>query len=83
MIFKQTKHQIARGALPDAEVNGVMYLLKKVTTLRATYQVRLLAFRAQNEGTRMVIRVPSNFVTHHSLRAFMKENPQLIRIEKT
>lgn len=83
ITFKTTKHQTARGTRPDAEVNGVYYLLKKVALLRATYQVRLLAYRAQKEGKRLIIRVPKGFRAAPSLKALMKENPKLIKIEKS
>jgi hypothetical protein len=37
MQFKYTKHQVARGALPDAQFGDKIYLVKKVSRLRATY----------------------------------------------
>jgi hypothetical protein len=38
---RQTKHQIARGAFPDAQQRDKIYLFKNVSTLRATFQVLL------------------------------------------
>lgn len=82
MRFRYTQHQVARGARADAEVGSTLYLLKKVSILHATYQVRLLAFRAQQEGKRLVIRVPSHFKAGPSLRALIKELKKTVRIEK-
>lgn len=79
--FPQTKHQVARGSRPDAEKDGKLYLLKKVPMLHATYQVRLLAFRAQREGKHLVIRVPKGFSAGNSLRELMIELGRTIRIE--
>jgi hypothetical protein len=82
MKFKQTRHQVPRGTRADAEKGETLYLLKKVPTLHATYQVRLLAFRAQKEGKRLVIRAPKVFEPAPSLKRLMVENPHLIRIER-
>lgn len=57
--FFYTSHQVARGARPDAHALNTMYLIKSVTRLRATYQIRLLAFRAVERGEKLVLRVPA------------------------
>lgn len=44
--------------MPDAEAFNKMYLIKNVSKLRATYQIRLLAFRAVDKGTKLILRVP-------------------------
>lgn len=54
----QTKHQVARRARPDAETHDRLYLLKKVGSLRATYQIRALLQRAEQARMRLVLRVP-------------------------
>lgn len=82
MSLRQTRHQIPRGARADAEAGQDLYLLKNVLTLHATYQVRLLAYRAQEEDKRLIIRVPSGFQAGPSLKALMDANPGLIRIER-
>lgn len=58
MKFFYTSHQVTRGAKPDAESNNTLYLVKSVSKLRATYQIRLLAFRAVERGEQLVLRVP-------------------------
>jgi hypothetical protein len=53
--------------MPDAEAFNRMYLVKNVSRLRATYQIRLLAFRAVNEGMQLILRVPETCVFDDSL----------------
>lgn len=80
--FEYTKHQVARGARPDTEVGDRLYLLKKVPLLRATYQIRLLAYRASQEAKKLVIRGPRNLRADKSLRELMANLPGVIRIER-
>ncbi len=49
-----------RGTLPDAVKNGDVYLIKMVSNLRATYQVRLCAFMASNAGRKLYLLVPGS-----------------------
>jgi hypothetical protein len=71
--FAMTKRHVARGARPDAEVNNKMYLIEKVSELRATYQIRLLLYRATQEGTKLVLDVPESCVLSGSLKVLIKE----------
>ena len=80
--FRYTMHQVARGARADAERNDAFILLKNVSSLRLTYQIRLLAFRAKDTGRKLVIRVPEYCAIHPSLRDFQKEHCKIVRIEK-
>ena len=80
--FRYTRHQVARGAKADAERNDSFFLLKNVSLLRLTYQIRVLAFRAKDTGRKLVIRVPANCKVHPSLRDFQKEHSKFVRIEK-
>ncbi|MCC5842769.1 MAG: hypothetical protein JJU05_00820 [Verrucomicrobia bacterium] len=81
--FKQTKHQVARGAKPDAESYDKFYLIKNVSELRATYQIRLLVYRAGVEGKKLVLRIPKQTKIHSSLRALRREHGSLIKIERS
>lgn len=69
----QTKHQTPRGARADAEKFNRLYLVKNVSALRATYQIRLLAFRAVSEKIKLVIRVPKACEFHPSLLDLIKK----------
>lgn len=53
--------------MPDAEAFNRMYLVKNVSSLRATYQIRLLAFKAVEKGMQLVLRVPSTCVFDETL----------------
>jgi hypothetical protein len=50
-----------------------MYLIKNVSRLRATYQIRLLAFRAVDKGTQLVLRVPTVCVFDDSLNDLIRK----------
>jgi hypothetical protein len=80
--YRYTSHQVARGARADAERNDAFFLLKKVSSLRLTYQIRLLAFRAFESERKLVIRVPANCKLHPSLRDFQKAHSKVVQIEK-
>ncbi len=47
-----------RGARPDAEAPEAIFLIKRVSQLRATYQVRLLAFAARQRAQQLILIVP-------------------------
>lgn len=82
MNYRYTKQQVARGARADAERNDAFFLLKNVSTLRLTYQIRLLTFRAIESGRKFIIRVPDRCKLHPTLRDFQKEHSKVVRIEK-
>jgi hypothetical protein len=80
MDFRQTKHQVARGARPDGETFDKLLLIKRASELRATYQIRLLAYRAVQEGRRLVIEVPKECKVHDSVRELTKQYPRNVTI---
>jgi hypothetical protein len=80
--FRYTRHQVARGALPDAEHGDVLFLVKACSALRLTYQIRLLTFRATQGQLKLVIKVNSNCTIHPSLIKFQRDNRRGLRIEK-
>jgi hypothetical protein len=49
-----------RGARADADDDERLYLIKGASSLRATYQVRLLTFMAMKRGKKLVVTVPAN-----------------------
>lgn len=73
MEMKATRHQVARSAMPDAEAFNRMYLIKNVSRLRATYQIRLLAFRAVEKGMQLILRVPEACIFDDSLNELMRK----------
>lgn len=80
--LKYTKHQVARGTRPDAEVDGALYLLKNTSLLHLTYQIRLLTFLAHEREERLVIRVPTHCRPSAALRDFLNEHKKGIALEK-
>ena len=78
-----TKHQTLRGAKPDAEIGDKIYLIKNVSQLRLTYQIRMLAYVAQIRDIKLVIRIPKNAVIHQSLLEFAIETNGLLNFERT
>ncbi|NOK20593.1 hypothetical protein [Corallococcus carmarthensis] len=61
---------------------GKIYLIKKVSILRATYQVRLLAFKAVDERKRLVLKVPKTCQFHPSLKALIRLTGSTIKREE-
>ncbi len=82
MVYRYTSHQVARGARADAEHNDAYFLFKNVSSLRLTYQIRLLTLLAKEKGRKLVIRVPTNCKVHPALRDFQKEHRKIVQIEK-
>jgi hypothetical protein len=80
MEYKQTNYQVARGTRPDAESFDKLLLIKRPSELRATYQIRLLTYRAVQEGRQLVIEVPRECKIHSSLRELTKQYPKNIAI---
>jgi hypothetical protein len=78
---RTTRYQVARSAMPDAESFNRMYLIKNVSRLRATYQIRLLAFRAVDKGMQLVLRVPNACIFDDSLNELMKKCGKAVKRE--
>lgn len=76
-----TKHQVLRFSRPDKKHFNRLYLIKVVTSLRATYQIRTLAAKAASEGLTLVIKVPKACKFHASLRALIKQSGTAIKRE--
>jgi hypothetical protein len=70
-----------RGARPDAETTEKIYLVKNVAALRATYQVRLLAFLAAQKGKKLVLQVPAACRFEADLEELRRARPGLIERE--
>jgi hypothetical protein len=70
-----------RGARADAETPTEIILVKNVRSLRATYQVKLLAYLAKERGKSLVLLLPRGFAPHESLVNLTERFPGLIRTE--
>jgi hypothetical protein len=78
-----TKHQTPRGAKADAETTDMVYLIKKVSELRLTYQIRTLAYMAKMRGKKLVVQLPKEAKVHDSLRVYVRDMGQLVKIERS
>ena len=74
----QTRYQVPRGTMADAEKFNRLYLIKNVGSLRATYQIRLLAYRAVTEGLKLVLIVPAACEFQPSLLDLIKTTGKAI-----
>lgn len=83
MEFSYTKHQMPRGARADAEVGDKVYLIKNVSQLRLTYQIKMLTYMAQTRNKMLIIRLAKSAKIHESLRDFVRNVNGLIKIEWT
>jgi len=81
MSIKYTRHQVPRGTRPDAETLDTIYLIKNVSTIRATYQLRLLAYKASENHKKLMLKIPPSCQIHSSLKKLMKLTGQTIKRE--
>lgn len=56
--FEKSKSGRVRGAMCDNESHLGFGVFKNVSTLRPTYQIKLLAYRAVKEDKFLMIKVP-------------------------
>lgn len=77
-MSQQTRHQKPRGTRADAEEFNRLYLIKNVSSLRSTYQIKMLTFRAASEGLRLVLKVPRDCVYHPSLLDLIKRTENVM-----
>lgn len=76
-----TRHQVPRGARADAETIDKIYLVKNVSILRATYQIRLLAFKAASNHKKLILKVPKTCRFDISLMELMELTGAMIQRE--
>lgn len=79
----ESRRQVARGARPDTtDGRGDWYLIKAVSRLRLTYQIRLLVFAATNAGATLRIRIPRTCQPSRPLLDFLKQNRKHAALER-
>lgn len=81
--FRYTRHQVPRGSRPDAETRDRIYLIKNVSMMRATYQVRLLPYRAEQAGKKLVLRLPKACTLGSDLSELRREHATSLVVERT
>jgi hypothetical protein len=80
--YRYTRHQVARGARPDATDGGTWVLLKWVSELHLTYQIRLLTFAAAQSRARLFIKVPKRCRLSPPLTEFLKQHKTWVRLQR-
>jgi len=58
-------------------------LFKRVSELRATYQIRLLTYFAIRDGRKLVVEVPRECKVHSDLLELAKQYPKNVTIART
>jgi hypothetical protein len=81
MQLKYTRHQVPRGSRPDAETCDKIYLIKNVSILRATYQIKVLAFKATESRKKLILKVPTHCRFQDSLKELLKATGRVIKRE--
>jgi len=82
MEFRYTKRQVARTSRADKEVQNELHLVKFVSNLRLTYQIRLLLFSAVETQCVLVLHVPARCRLSPELKSFLKVNRRNSRIRR-
>jgi hypothetical protein len=83
MEFRLTRHQVARGARADAEVDGEWFLIKRTSELHATYQIRLLAYLAAQKRRKIRIEIPKRCKIHGDLRELLRLFPKMLKVTRS
>jgi hypothetical protein len=76
----RTERGLPRGARADAETGDTLFVIKRVSHLRATFQLRLLAYLAQKQGRRLVIDIPLTCSVHRDLSELIASLPDVVKI---
>lgn len=80
--IRYTPHQVPRRARADGETSHRIMLVKNVSTLRATYQIGLLAVRAQETKKRLVLIVPLQCRIDPGLQQLIAVLDKTIQVER-
>lgn len=71
-----------RGTLPDWAQDNVSGIIKACSTLRLTYQIKLLTFFAKEDHGKVTITIKENAVIHPKLLKFIVKHSDAISIER-
>jgi len=63
-------------------VGNKIILIKKVSVLHATYQVRLLLYRAEKEGKKLVLCLPKHAKLGRDLKDLRREHGATLVIDR-
>nr|WP_086938519.1 hypothetical protein [Thaumasiovibrio occultus] len=74
---------VPRSAKADYEDREILLLAKCSAELRATYQIKMLAYLAKTRGKKLVLALTQETKLHSSLSSLISSFPELIEIERT
>lgn len=80
MNENESEGRSLRGARADAEMPGALVLIKRSSELRATYQLRLLTYRAEQERKILRIDVPASCIVRQDLIDLVNKHRGVIEI---
>jgi hypothetical protein len=80
--YTYTKHQTPRGSRADGETATRLVLIKMVSRLHLTYQIRLLTYFASQRNKVLVVRVPRHCEISPKLEEYFEQYPTLAKLER-
>lgn len=80
--MKTATSQKTRGTRADAETVDKIYIIKNVSELRATYQIRLLLFKAVKHNKQLVFIVPEKCTFLPDLKDLISSHEDNVTVEK-
>jgi len=69
-----------RGTRSDGTKGRDLYLIKRVSLMRLTYQIRLQTYAALQRGGKLILVLPHGAQIHPTLENFMLSHPHLLQI---
>lgn len=82
MELRHTRKGKLRGARPDAEKGGKIYLVKATMHLHLTYQIKLLAFMAKEKRKKLVVLLKEDATVHETLETFVRDMRGVVIVQK-
>lgn len=81
MEFKLTAKGKLRGTKPEVATDSHFHIIKCVSLLRATYQIKLLTYFAVRDRKTLTIHLLKTGRLHHTLEDLMKKAPGTIEVK--
>jgi hypothetical protein len=68
--------------MPDAVTSDALHLIKNVSEMRLTYQIKLLAHMAKSCGKKLLITIPVSADVHSSLQDYVGDSGGAIEVKR-
>jgi hypothetical protein len=79
---KYTAGRMLRASRPDGQRGNDICLIKHVSSLRLTYQIRLLTYAASRSGGKLTLVLPLVTTLHPTLQEFLQTHRDLIQVQR-